>query len=753
MLQTKVEDHFEKSLKGENPPTCESPLRGAVGRRPWGLDALGADVEPAALSFDHGIRRSPAEKLVSKASSDSPRRSCGAANAPERVCGGYRYRINGSGAIRLLAYDGCAASVDVPERIDGVSVVSLATNIFRGHEEIECVSLPDSIEHAGNHVFDGCTNLKSVRLSAALADVNPTMFLNCPALVEVTLTSPVVRLEGNSFSGAPVRTVAFGPLVEALDAKPLGLPHLERIRVDSENKRFVTDGRALVSKDRRRLYRLVVAGETYEVPEGCEVIDERAFDSLSELREVTLPNTLTRIGRMAFAKTSLAKVRLPASLESIGSKAFFHCSKLEHVEMPSGLRDIGPEAFAFTAVSRAELPCALERLGFRAFDHTPAQERVVDGHLRIDAGNPLLELDGEGGLYRRGTFLELIGPVGRYCVRPGTRAIADEAFKRHGKVRAVELPEGVLEIGREAFRGNRQLQHVGLPESLACIGDGAFLDTSIRSLRLSKNVRRIGDGALLVQGSNQLMPRAPLGSLFLDAENPVFYVESGLLCERGGAKAGGDACILYVGPDSVVRIPDRVVHIAGLAFCGTSGVDELYLHGHLRSICIGAFSTARTIPLVHVEFPEPVDGYASGDFPVPDLSSRYRSPSYLFDAGPTGTVFDFDYYDSWATHAADVGQFASAALERLRHPMRLADHTRGLYEGIILRKNRPVCRHFAERGDLESLLWLDGRGLLDADSVGAELDAAMREGRTQATACLLELRHRSMPNAGVDFSL
>ncbi len=191
-------------------------------------------------------------------------------------------------------------------------------------------------------------------------------------------------------------------------------------------------------------------------------------------------------------------------------------------------------------------------------------------------------------------FLELIGQVESYRVRPGTHAVADEAFKRHARVRTVELPEGVFSVGREAFRGNRQLVRVDLPESLERIGERAFLDTSLSTLRLSENVRSIGEDALLVQGDNQLMPRRPLQSISLDAANPVFYLENGLLCQRDGSKMGGDTCLLYVGPDDVVRIPRQVTHVASLAFCGASGVAELHLHGHLHSICNGAFSTARS---------------------------------------------------------------------------------------------------------------------------------------------------------------
>lgn len=751
-MRIEEENHFEKSSDPRSLSAFDASSGAFGGRKPWGLDARGADVDSIEWSFDHGIRRSPAEKLILKGFS-TPNREPKFTADEESCYENYRYRLSGSGTVRLVAYAGCASHVEVPAVIEGVSVTSLATNLFRDHDELQSVSLPDSVEYVGNHVFDGCVNLRNVRLSASLTQVGPTLFLGCCALVEVTISNSAVHLESNSFSDAPVACVHFGPQVRSFEAHPRCLPYVRRVSVDEENERFATDGKALFSKDRKHFYRLVVPCKTYEVPEPCADIDERAFDSLSNLGEVFLPSTLQRIGRLAFAKTSLSWVNLPPSVESIGEKAFYHCAKLAGISLSQGLKHIDAEAFAFSSVQRFELPASIEHVGFRAFDHTPAQMRIGEGAVSIAAGNQHLELDGQGGLYHHDVFVELIGRVASYHVRSGTHAIGDEAFKRHGGVRAVKLPEGVFSVGREAFRGNRQLRRVDCPESLERIGDRAFLDTALDTLRLSRRVRVIGENALLVQGENQLMPKMPLRSLSLDARNPVFYSEGGLLCQREGDKAGGDSCLLYVGPDSVVRMPDAVTRIASLAFCGVGGVEELFLHDHLRSICVGAFSTARSIARVHVDFPRPIDGFSSGDFAVPELSARYRSPSYLFDAGSTGTIFDFEYYDSWVTHAAKIAEFAPAGLSRLMRPMGLTEQFRELYENIFLRKSRAVCRYFADKGDFEALFALYNRDLLGEGCIGAELEKSTHEGRTQATACLLELQHRCRPSAGVDFSL
>ncbi len=323
------EYRFEKSLDERSLP-ASGPRKASdtfQGRRPFGLDACGAHLDDAGWGFDHGIRRSPAEKLLAQGRTVQlrDRSSLPASDLSDGV---FRYRVEGAdaqggaGEVRLLAYLGEGPCLHVPAAIDGKPVVSLAFDLFRD------------------------------------------------------------------------------------------LPPLERVSVDAESAYFSTDGAALYSKDGACLVRLVVPREAYAVALGCTAIGERAFDSVPQLREVRLPGTLRAIGRLAFAKSPLAALDLPASVEVIGEKAFYHCVQLRQVTFACGRGcvcvEVAEQAFAFSGVERVELPASLERLGPRAFDQTPAQENVGQGALSVAAENPGLRLDAQGGLYRRDVFLELV---------------------------------------------------------------------------------------------------------------------------------------------------------------------------------------------------------------------------------------------------------------------------------------------------------------------------------------------------------
>ena len=70
-----------------------------------------------------------------------------------------------------------------------------------------------------------------------------------------------------------------------------------------------------------------MAGQPFssiELPEGLEVIGEHAFASIyTELRSISIPDTVTTIGMAAFAYTyQLESITLPASVEEVEYDAF-----------------------------------------------------------------------------------------------------------------------------------------------------------------------------------------------------------------------------------------------------------------------------------------------------------------------------------------------------------------------------------------------------------------------------------------------
>ena len=74
----------------------------------------------------------------------------------------------------------------------------------------------------------------------------------------------------------------------------------------------------------------------YEIAAGTRVIADWAFVIL-ELREITIPNTVTHIGELAFHFCALTEITIPNSVTYIGEDAFRGCNALTRVTLPNSI--------------------------------------------------------------------------------------------------------------------------------------------------------------------------------------------------------------------------------------------------------------------------------------------------------------------------------------------------------------------------------------------------------------------------------
>jgi hypothetical protein len=85
---------------------------------------------------------------------------------------------------------------------------------------------------------------------------------------------------------------------------------------------------------------------------------------ISRLTKIKLPDSLTQIGRYAFAHcTSLTQMEFPNLLTQIGRYAFAYCTSLTQIELPSSLTQIDGTAFYACSGLNLKSRAALRKLG------------------------------------------------------------------------------------------------------------------------------------------------------------------------------------------------------------------------------------------------------------------------------------------------------------------------------------------------------------------------------------------------------
>ncbi len=274
--------------------------------------------------------------------------------------------------------------------------------------------------------------------------------------------------------------------------------------------------------------------ESIRLPAGLKRIGAKAFSGSWQVKQITIPNSVSFIGDGAFSGSAIRDLTLPMSLMTVGEDPFkgvyvhvpeghpvFHVRegallnhingtlvhidpncldnrteyavpegtlrigggvfasqyKLERVILPEGLREIGPRAFkSCDNLTGIILPDSVEMIGEEAF-------RSCNGLTEIRLPARVTAVPKQAFWYCN--HLETV------ILPDGLTAIGEEAFSNCEALTEISLPDSVTSIGREAFRSCDNLRQIVLPSGLKEIGENAFAYTGIRELTVPSGVREI----------------------------------------------------------------------------------------------------------------------------------------------------------------------------------------------------------------------------------------------------------------------
>jgi|GEM_PF-1660689 len=174
------------------------------------------------------------------------------------------------------------------------------------------------------------------------------------------------------------------------------------------------------------------------IESGVTSIGDYAFEGLTNVKSISLPDTLTAIGDEAFCNTGTSAaidyIYIPDSVVSIGTGAFEMCNA-DSVRLPAGITAIPDDAFSHSRIRSIVIPENVTEIGDKAF---------------------------------------------AYCT----------------SLVSAELPEGVVTIGESAFSSCLSLEYLTLPASLEVIGDRALYDCdSLVGISIPTAVKSIGNYA------------------------------------------------------------------------------------------------------------------------------------------------------------------------------------------------------------------------------------------------------------------
>ena len=236
-------------------------------------------------------------------------------------------------------------------------------------------------------------------------------------------------------------------------------------------------------------YASVTVGD-FEI-DGSTVIKYNGDDT-----NVTLPNTVTKIGKGAFAgNTGIVKVTIPDSVKEIDFASFENCINLEYVSLPDSIRTIGSSAFSgCSSLYYINIPEKTSSIGSAAFARCNSLSTVY-----IDPSNLYYTCD-DGVIYSKDYTKVIQYLAGRldtsYYMPETVNKIEEYAFWGAGNLTSCMISENVKEIPEYAFDNCSGLTYMSIPYGIESLMAFSFADcTSLRNIVIPDSVGYIDENA------------------------------------------------------------------------------------------------------------------------------------------------------------------------------------------------------------------------------------------------------------------
>ena len=575
------------------------------------------------------------------------------------------------------------AAITIPH---GVS--EIGSNAFYGCSSLTSIEIPEGVEYLYEQVFYGCTALESVKLPQNLLQIGNNCFYRCSSLENVTIPEGVTTIGNSAFYGCNLNALTLPSTVTSIGGSAFGNNNnLQSIICNAATPPTLGDDafygsniqevkvplasiaayrKAYGWKDFSNYYggEMIADGITYRIDEnGATItaaeatlaeanipsavefegnqypvirINDSVFYGRSQLKALTLPESLIEIGNEAFSGCGLTDLVVPEGVQTIGSHAFYRNS-LENLTLPSTVTSIGGSAFGnnnnlksiicnaatpptldYEAFSRGITPSIKVPLhsiasyrkafGWKDFSNYYGGEMIADGiTYRINEKEAMVAAV-EPSLTEANIPSAVEFEGNRYLVIK----INGYAFADNTNLTAVTLPDGLVEIGNGAFSGCKNLESVTLPESLKTFGYNAF-----RSCKSLKTVK-IPSGVTAIPSS-----------CFRECSSlESVTIPEGVMTIEDGAF---QSCNL-----NALALPESLEAIGSSAFNGNQSLKSVNIPAKVKTIEESAFYNCGLTDLVIQEGVQTIDNYAFNSNSLQNLTL----PSTITSIGNNAFLFN-----------------------------------------------------------------------------------------------------------------
>lgn len=407
-----------------------------------------------------------------------------------------------------------------PNRTD-VFGATIQSNTYENGKGVLRFDSPITI--IGNSAFEGCGNLLTLSIPESVSNIGANAFADCDMTYIKILNTTPASLGTDAFDNnncalyVPLESKYFYKVADGWRANISALQVIPEQQVPDNEIWYTTTDNSVVSINYANCFGANIVSNTYENGKGIIRFD----GAVTMLGDENSHSSST--GAFSFVR-NLKTITLPNSVKKIGTCSFLGCWGLKKIQFPEHLDFLANGFCEETAIEELFIP-----------ETSIIYSCSLAGNSKLKkVTGPYASPDGKWLIKGDSLLTVFLRDDASITVPDGVTVLCQYAFGLCTKVEEVELPSSVRVIESSCFLSRRTLTKIDIPESVTRIGSFAFEDCiGLTSLVVPGNVSSIDNGAF--RGCTQLTnikflsttPPSVVGDILDNTNNCPIYVPAG----------------------------------------------------------------------------------------------------------------------------------------------------------------------------------------------------------------------------------